>query len=278
MSTTIYFAETKDFKLLKSRLTDTEGEFRVYLYADTSNVKIPKDIIKSLPKIGNYLVWEDIAGFDSSQLVNHIVFMIGQYMMLEEQFEFFIATKTQRYAKTVELLQREGVLIDVIAPEEPTSQPAKKRRGRPPKAKIAQEETAQPKRGRGRPRKNPVIEPAVIETPKKKRGRPKKQAEEPKKTKSAKSRKPRTEKEITNAEVKAKLAAFPSTDADVEQIQKVLFGLGKVKRPKIDQKLGDLIKTRLGIGDNEAMSLVDKLKATGMMDNSGKGDRIRYKD
>ncbi len=277
MATTIFFTETKNFKLIKSRISNIEDDFLVYLYADTSNLKIPKDIIKELPIVGNELVWIDTAGFDPSQLSNHIVFMIGQFMQLDEPVEFYIATKTARYAKVVELLQSQGVLIDLILPDEPSQVKKTSRRGRPRKTE-SQSTEQKPKRWPGRPRKDSTATVAADSKPKRGPGRPKKSDTPVKAKKTEKTRKPREEKPISDEQINEKLQRFPTSDANVEQIQKALFGLGKVKRPKIDSKLTDMIKELLGEGDQEAASIIDQLKATGMLDNSGKGGRIKYQD
>lgn len=93
-----------------------------------------------------------------------------------------------------------------------------------------------------------------------------------------KTRKPRVEKSISSEDVAAKVKLFSSQDGDVELMQKKIFALGKVKRPKFDSKLSEMIQNELAIGASEATSLIKKMKNTGMMDNSGKGGRLMYKD
>lgn len=288
MATSIYFTESKDFKLIRERILSQESDYLVYVYADTSNIKIPKDLIKELPIYGNNLIWVNMAEFDHSQLVNHVILTIGQYLMADDPIEFYIVSKTNKFDKALGLLLSEGVIAEVIAPAE-VSQAKKKpgRRGRPktvktaPAKPVATEAAEAPKR-RGRPPKaKPAEEIKTDAAPKKrgrKPGRPKSAPVVTKEKKATKTRKPREEKAITPEEVTAKLKQFSSKDGDVMLIQKKLFGMGKVKRPKFDGKLSEMIQADLAIGSAEAETLIAKMKETGMMDNSGKGGRLLYKD
>ena len=277
MAISIYFTESKDFKLIKSRILNIQDDYHVYVYADTANAKIPKDLIRELPVYGNNLFWVNTLGFDSSQLTNHIVLTVGRFLDSDEPIEFYIATKTQRYAKAVELLKSQGVLIDVISPGEDVETTKPRRRGRPRKGKTEEPTVEAPKK-RGRPPKNKAAVEDKAPGKSKKEDKPKKAAKRGRPRKEVKIRKQRTEKVISIEEVNTKLAKYSSKDGNVEQIQKKLFGLGKVSRPKFDHKLIDMIKNDLGIGDGESASLLEKLKAIGMMDNTGKGGRLHYKD
>ncbi|MCD6346772.1 MAG: hypothetical protein J7L96_05055, partial [Bacteroidales bacterium] len=247
----------------------------------------------------NNLIWINTAGFDSSQIINHTILTIGRYLDSEELIEFFIATKTQKYSKAIELLNSQGVLVETIMPDgaaEPSTGTTKKRRGRPKKVKSeamegkvskdeAPGENAPKRRGRPPKVKTPEEEaetkkPKKLGRPKKaaKRGRPKKAVKRGRPRKVEKVKRIRVDKPISEEDINNKLKTFPTIDGDVEQIQKKLFGLIKVARPKFDHKLIEMIKLDLAIGDGEAKSLVEKLKSTGMMDNSGKGNRLKYKD
>ncbi|MEA1876436.1 MAG: hypothetical protein U9N86_06195 [Bacteroidota bacterium] len=282
MTTSIYFTESKDFKLIKERILNQENDYLVYVYADTTNIKIPKDLIRELPIYGNNLIWVNTAEFDNSQLVNHVVLTIGQYLIADDSIEFFIACKTAKYEKAIGLLKSEGIQAELILPTGAITEKKKPgRRGRPKGSKnavsklAATTQTAEDKpvkKKRGRPKKEKTEE---TKTAAKKSGR---KPGRPKKVTETKVRKKRVEKTISQEDITAKLQQFPSKDGDVELMQKKLFALGKVKRPKFDIKLSGMIQTELAIGASEADSLITKMKETGMMNNSGKGGRIMYKD
>lgn len=282
MTTSIYFTESKDFKLIKERILNQKNDYLVYVYADTTNIKIPKDLIRELPIYGNNLIWVNTAEFDNSQLVNHVILTIGQYLIADDPIEFFIASKTAKYEKAIELLKSEGIQAELILPAVAITEKKKPgRRGRPKGSKNAvskhaaasqTNEDSPVKKKRGRPKKEKTEETkTVTKKSGRKPGRPKKETE-------TKVRKKRVEKTISQEDITAKLQQFPSKDGDVELIQKKLFALGKVKRPKFDIKLSGMIQAELAIGASEADSLITKIKETGMIDNSGKGGRIMYKD
>ncbi len=290
MATSIYFTESKDFKLIREKILNHVDEYLVYVYADTSNIKIPKELIKELPIYGNNLIWVDTAKIDQSQLVNHVILTIGQYLSTDEPIEFYITSKTSKFDKALDLLHGEGVIAELIRPDGIESEKKKTgRRGRPkgstnkttkPATAVKKADVSAAPKKRGRPPKKKV-EKIVATKPKAKRGRPKKTVivdEAIQVAKTKKPRKQRVEKSISKKEVGAKLMQFPSKDGDVELMQKKLFSVGKVKRPKFDIKLSEMIQTDLAIGVSEADSLIVKMKETGMMDNSGKGGRLMYKD
>ena len=78
--------------------------------------------------------------------------------------------------------------------------------------------------------------------------------------------------------VKARLVQFPSKDKNVVTIQNIIFALRKVQRPKFDQKLSKMIQTEISVNESEADAIIKKMKNTGMVDNSGKENRLMYKD
>lgn len=287
MTTSIYFTESKDFKLIKERILNQKNDYLVYVYADTTNIKIPKDLIRELPIYGNNLIWVNTAEFDNSQLVYHVILTIGQYLIADDPIEFFIASKTAKYEKAIKLLKSEGIKAELILPTGLITEKKKPgRRGRPKGSKnaVSKHATASQttkenpvKKKKGRPKKEKAVETkTVTKKSGRKPGRPKKETE--KKETETKIRKKRVEKTISLEDITAKLQQFPSKDGDVELMQKKLFALGKVKRPKFDIKLSGMIQAELAIGASEADSLISKMKETGMMDNSGKSGRIMYKD
>jgi len=185
MATSIFFTESKDFKLIKDRILHQEDNYLVYVYADTTNIRIPRELIMELPKYGNNLIWVDTAEMDVSDLSHHIVLTIGQLMNPEEEIDFYIVSKSSKLQKTIIFLRNEGIAAEMIAPapEKVSTSKTEKagRRGRPKKAQV--QETAVVKTGkRGRPKKESVESIPVTETndtPKKKRGRPGKAQTQP---------------------------------------------------------------------------------------------------
>jgi hypothetical protein len=179
MATSIFFTESKDFKLIKDRILNHEDDYLVYVYADTSNVRIPKELIMELPRYGNNLIWVDTADMDSSDLSHHIVLTIGQLINPEEEIEFYIVSKSSKLDKTIIFLRNQGIPAEMIAPSQGLIKPEKNagtgRRGRPKKVKT--DEIKPVKAGkRGRPKKEKAVL-EVVEAPVKtgKRGRPKKE-------------------------------------------------------------------------------------------------------
>ncbi len=177
MATSIFFTESKDFKLIKERILSQEDYYLVYIYADTSNIKIPKELIKELPVYGNNLIWVDTAHMDSNAISHHMVLTVGQLMDPEEEIDFFIVSKSVKYEKTVLFLRNQGIPAELIAgiTEKPAAKKTKGagRRGRPKKADQAGKPASEGKK-RGRPKKvQSVPETAKEEEKPKKRGRKK---------------------------------------------------------------------------------------------------------
>ena len=137
MSTSIFFTESKDFKLIKDRILHHEDDYLVYVYADTSNIRIPRELIMELPKYGNNLIWVDTADMDAADLSHHIVLTIGQLINPEEEIDFYIVSKSSKFEKTVIFLRNQGVPAELIAPLQSDEKPEKikgtGRRGRPKK-------------------------------------------------------------------------------------------------------------------------------------------------
>jgi len=157
MATSIFFTESKDFKLIKDRILNHEDNYLVYVYADTTNIRIPKELIMQLPKYGNNLIWVDTAEMDSSDISHHIVLTIGQLVNPEEEIDFFIVSKSSKLDKTIIFLRNQGIPAEMIAPAED-------------KPKV---EKAKGTGHRGRPKKEQIVEEPVVKTGK--RGRPKKE-------------------------------------------------------------------------------------------------------
>lgn len=179
MATSIFFTESKDFKLIKERILSQEDYYLVYVYADTTNIKIPKELIKELPIYGNNLIWIDTANMDTSEISHHIVLTIGQLIDPEEEVNFYIVSKSVKFEKTIIFLRNQGIPAELImgsVEQEPVKKgKATGRRGRPKKSKKA-EKPAGPAKKRGRPKKEAVVEEAVVVAAEpKKRGRKKKE-------------------------------------------------------------------------------------------------------
>jgi hypothetical protein len=200
MATSIFFTESRDFKLIKDRILNQEDNYLVYVYADTTNIRIPRELIMELPKYGNNLIWVDTAEMDTSDLSHHIVLTIGQLINPEEEIDFYIVSKSSKLEKTIIFLRNQGIAAEMIAPAQDKSKKSKTkksgRRGRPKKAAteegsvvetgkkgrlkkekpVNESVEGQVKSGkRGRPKKNQAESTeaaAPMETPKKKRGRP----------------------------------------------------------------------------------------------------------
>jgi len=331
MATSIFFTESKDFKLIKDRILNHEDNYLVYVYADTTNIRIPKELIMQLPKYGNNLIWVDTAEMDSSDLSHHIVLTIGQLVNPEEEIDFYIVSKSSKLEKTIIFLRNQGIPAEIIAPEQdkPKSEKTKGvgRRGRP--KKVQTEEKPVVKTGRrGRPKKvqaeaTPAAE--VVETPKKKRGRPslakvavaevlpsepkkrgrkkiekpaveekpkrgrkasvkvekaavKKAAKKVKEVKEVKPRKQRVDKEITEEMVQDKLRLYATSDTDVSMVMNRLFSLKKVARPKFEAKLIDMIKLITLEDDTVAERILTQLQEMQILESTGPGGRVFYKD
>jgi ribosomal protein L30E len=393
MATSIFFTESKDFKLIKDRILNHEDNYLVYVYADTSNIRIPRELIMELPKYGNNLIWVDTYGMDSADLSHHIVLTIGQLINPEEAIDFFIVSKTSKLEKTILFLRNQGIPAEMISPEKGDVKPEKAkgtgRRGRPKKVKaeeagpvkgkrgrpkkvkaeeatpvikgkrgrpkkVKTEETVQVikgKRGRpkkvktepetapsmeaivktgkrGRPRKGQLELPSINETveiPKKKRGRPRlfkedvadlvltepkkrgrKKKEQPlteekpkrglkpstkkeakqkkqslKKVKlvsETKPRKQRVDREINAETVKEKLQQYATTDANLGMVMTELFWMKKVARPKFEGKLIEKIKSITLEDDTTAERIIEQLQEMRILQSTGKGGRVFYKD
>jgi len=222
MASSIYFTESKDFKLIKEKILFQEDYFLVYVYADTSNIRIPKEMIRELPVYGNNLIWVDTANMDAVTISNHMVLTIGQLLDPEEDLNFFIVSKTQKYEKMIQFLRNQGISAELIVGDTPATAPKAKtgRRGRPKKvAAVTVEAEAAPKK---RGRKKAVIAEAALEVeteqPVRKKGRPKKEKPEahakpepkkrgrkPKVAKEEKPKQTRTVKSFTLEEVNEKI-------------------------------------------------------------------------
>ena len=379
MATSIFFTESKDFKLIKDRILNHEDNYLVYVYADTTNIRIPKELIMQLPRYGNNLIWVDTAEMDSSDLSHHIVLTIGQLVNPEEEIDFYIVSKSSKLEKTIIFLRNQGIPAEMIAPEPDKPKPEKtkgtgrrgrpkkvqtiekpevktgrrgrpkkikvavadavadavaaavpveqKKRGRPSKVKVAVAEAdavvetavpVEPKK-RGRPSKvkvavaeaDAVVETVVPSEPKK-RGRKKiekplitekpkrsrkaaitieeaamqdvkiekeeKKVKKEKKVKEGKQRKQRVDKEITEEMVQDKLRLFETTDSDVSTVMSRLFSLKKVARPKFEAKLIDLIKFITLEDDTTAERIITKLQEMQVLESTGPGGRVFYKD
>jgi len=177
MATSIFFTESKDFKLIKDQILSLEDDYLVYVYADTTNVRIPKELIMQLPKYGNNLIWVDSADMEVLDLSQHIVLTVGQLMNHEEDIVFYIVSKTSKLEKTVAFLKKQNIPVEWVAPELDKSKPIKKgtgRRGRPKKVVTGEEPVKTGKRGRPRKEK-PAAEGDEAPVKKGKRGRPKKE-------------------------------------------------------------------------------------------------------
>jgi len=178
MATSIFFTESKDFKLIKDRILNQEDDYLVYVYADTTNIRIPKELIMQLPRYGNNLIWVDTAEMDSSDLSHHIVLTIGQLINPEEEIDFYIVSKSSKLEKTIIFLRNQNIPAEMIAPEpdklKGTKTKGTGRRGRP--RKTSAEGIITVKTGkRGRPKKEkPIIEGSDAKVKSGKRGRPKK--------------------------------------------------------------------------------------------------------
>lgn len=284
MAVSIYFTETRDFRLIKDLISTGSEEFLVYVYTDIKNSKLPRELIKDLPVFGNNLIWVDSGDMDSGQLVNHVMLTIGQFLNAEDPINFVIASRTSKFDKAIQLLQDQNIAVEKAGGMAEPAKPAKRKKMGRPKGSGTKTATRTTRKKKAEAAEAAGVPEDAAIKPKRKPGRPPKN--EAKKTKAAAekkpakktTRKPREEKPITDEMIQASLAQFPTLDADVEVIQKKLFGMKKVQRPKFDNKLSEMIQADLGVGESEAYSLISKMKETGMMDNSGLGNRIKYKD
>lgn len=323
---------------MKDHLNLESDDYLIYVYADTKNVKLSRDLVKDLPVYGNNIIWVDSSNMDPGQIVNHVVLTVGQDMNTEEPINFYIASKTTKYEKAVQMMNTEGVPVeqigaviekaarkakgrpgrpkrvktqDVAAEDKPRRKPGRppkakveeegiveektaKKPGRPPKAKmqIVGTEEEMPRKKPGRPKRIKTDEELFAEAkPKKKPGRKPKAEKEATAKPAKRGRKPKSEtaskpakkriridKPVTEDMVRVRMMRFPTTDPDVEQMQKEVFFLRKVQRPKFDNKLSEMIQNKLGVGEAEADSIVRKMKETGMMTNEGLGGRLIYQD
>lgn len=274
MATSIFFTESKDFKLIKDRILTQEDNYLVYVYADTTNIRIPRELIMQLPRYGNNLIWVDTAEMDSSDLSHHIVLTIGQLMHPEEEIEFFIVSRSSKLEKTIIFLRNEGIPAEIIAPSADKQKAAKSkgtgRRGRP--RKVQTDEKAVVKTGkRGRPRKEKPAEEnaeAVVKTGK--RGRPKKvQAETavkeavidaPKKRRGRPSLAKNEGAEAVPAEPK-KRGRKPSVKPVKEKKAKKVKAekkakVSKPRKQRVDQVITEeMIQEKLGIFNSEDANL-----------------------
>jgi len=177
MATSIFFTESRDFKLIKDRILTHEDYYLVYIFADTSNIKIPKELIKELPIYGNNLIWVDTAYMDSTDISHHIVFTIGQLVDPEEEINFYLVSRSAKLEKTIVFLRNQGIPAELISGLPEKTKPVKTKgagkRGRPKKAAAVEESVPAPAKKRGRPAR-PAAEKAVVaDAEPKKRGRKK---------------------------------------------------------------------------------------------------------
>ncbi|HBB93605.1 MAG: hypothetical protein A2X22_05300 [Bacteroidetes bacterium GWF2_49_14] len=340
MATSIFFTESRDFKLIKDRILTHEDYYLAYIYADTTNIKIPKELIKELPIYGNNLIWVDTAYMDTQDISHHIVLTIGQLVDPEEEINFYIVSRSAKLEKTITFLRNQGIPAELISgsPEKPAPGKSKSnaKRGRPKKTEVKAATEKESGKKRGRPKKESAAVPeivipetkkkvkklkeaAVAESAPKRRGRPKKEAssiteaipETPKKRgrpakekpvvekkpkkkpakkakvakekktkteKGPKPSKPRAEKPITVEEVNAKLARFEIEDGNNATVFKDLFGMQKVKRPKLLPKLIEMISKITVEDDTVAEKLVNQMVSQGIIEVTADSGKILYKD
>ena len=269
MATSIFFTESKDFKLIKERILTHEDYYLVYVYADTSNIKIPKELIKELPIYGNNLIWVDTAHFDAAAISHHMVLTVGQLIDPEEEIDFYIVSRTAKYERTVLFLRNQGIPADMITgpaekqavkkvkgsgkrgrPKKVQAEaPVLKKRGRPKKEKPVVEVTAEPKK-RGRKKAVRTTDLAPSDKPVVKRGRKKKvitpmvemQTEEvkisevPVKGKNRKTAKKKVEK--VKKEAKPKKADKPKKAAKPKKVAKPATPKGpKPSKPRVEKSI-----------------------------------------
>ncbi len=340
MATSIFFSESRDFKLIKDRILTHEDYYLAYIYADTTNIKIPKELIKELPIYGNNLIWVDTAYMDTQDISHHIVLSIGQLVDPEEEINFYIVSRSAKLEKTITFLRNQGIPAELISgsPEKPSPTKSKStgKRGRPKKTEEKALPVKESGKKRGRPKKEAgavseiiVAEPkkrgrkpkevTVVESAPKRRGRPKKEAaaitdaipaapkkkgrpakekpvveKKPKKKPAKKAKvskvkkakaekvpkpsKPRVEKPITVEEVNAKLARFQIEDSNNATVFKDLFGMQKVKRPKLIPKLIEMISKITVEDDTVAEKLVNQMVSQGIIEVAADSGKILYKD
>jgi hypothetical protein len=169
----------------------------------------------------------------------------------------------------------------------------KKKRGRPSLAKVAAEEalpTEPKKRGRKK-----LEKPVVEEKPKRgrkaavklenaaektvvKKEKKVKSEKKVKKAKEVKERKQRVDKEITEEMVQEKLGLYTTSDTNLSLVMSKLFSLKKVARPKFEAKLIDFIKRETLEDDTVAEGIVTQLQEMQVLDSTGTGGRVFYKD
>jgi hypothetical protein len=190
MATSIFFTESRDFKLIKDRILTHEDYYLVYIYADTSNIKIPKELIKELPIYGNNLIWVDTAFMDAADISHHIVFTIGQLVDPEDEINFYLVSRSAKLEKTIVFLRNQGIPAELISELVEKSKPAKSKgtgkRGRPKKAAAEKAAVPAEARKRGRPAKPASEKVEAVPVEPKKRGR--KKTTKPVEPKAAKKR------------------------------------------------------------------------------------------
>jgi hypothetical protein len=147
---------------------------------------------------------------------------------------------------------------------------------KPAKAAKAEKAPKAPKAEKA-PKAAKVVKPAkAAKVPK--AAKPVKAAKTPKATKEAKPRKQRIDKEITVQQVAEKVALYPTDDTNLSTVMSNLFGMKKVARPKFLAKLVDAVKLITLDDDNEAEKIIARLQELNILDTSGVGGRISYKD
>ena len=283
MATSIFFTESRDFKLIKNRILTHEDYYLVYVYADTSNIKIPKELIKELPIYGNNLIWVDTAMMDSSDITHHIVLTIGQLVDPEEEINFYLVSRSAKLEKTIIFLRNQGIPAELIAgAEEKVVKTVKKgtgKRGRP--KKVKEEKAAEPgtAKKRGRPKTVKSEIPAETKAPKK-RGRPKKEVvasaqveavpAAPKKrgrpaaAKPAKEVKPKKEKKVKEKKAKEKAPAKPAkkSTAKAKKTKSAPKKGPKPSRPRVEKPI-----TAEEVGEKVARYQIDDSNANLVLTN-----------
>jgi hypothetical protein len=241
MATSIFFTESRDFKLIKDRILTHEDYYLVYIYADTSNIKIPKELIKELPIYGNNLIWVDTAHMDSADISHHIVFTIGQLVDPEEEINFYLVSRSAKLEKTIVFLRNQGIPAELISEAPEKAKPAKAKntgkRGRPKKAAPVNKEIPAKGKKRGRPAKPVAEKAAVTDAEPKKRGRKKAAAPAEPKTDKKRGRPKKAEAAVVEAvPVAPKKRGRPAKEKPVKEAAEKKPKEKKVKEKKEPKK------------------------------------------
>ncbi len=286
MATTIYFTETKDFKIIKDQILAQEDYFLVYVYADTTNVRIPKEMIRELPVYGNNLIWIDTANLDNAAVSNHIALTIGQLLNPEEDMVFQVVSKTAKFEKLVIFLRNQGIAVDWIGGEaekaiKPATKTRKPRAAKKAKSVVAEGAEAQPPKKRGRPKKVQTVAESTPKAEKPAKKSKKTKTAAPKKTKVVKTEKPKKSRvinEFTEEQVKEKILALGDLDYSSEQFLLSLLKLPKIRRPKLVAKMVEMIKATTSEDDLQAGEMIDNFVRLNLLEVNPLSGKINYKD